>query len=522
MDAKTIPVPQGALVADVLREKGFELDFDCGGAGICGKCRVSLIESDGSRRDVLACRARGARGTRVDASNLKRTPSKICVPEETLEPVDVAEPERRGDLALAVDLGSTTIVVALVSLESGRTLVVLSDRNPQVEFGRDVVSRIAAASDPAKALRARALASGAIERLALKAAGALGLAPSRIVEIVVAGNTTMEYLLAGRDVRPLGVAPFVVEQKTFEPSSGRDFDWSAFPEARVRLFPVRSAFIGGDVLAGLELPRGLGAFERDESFMLLDFGTNGELLLSARGRLFASSSAAGPAFEGAGISQGSTAILGAIRRVDYDVPTRRWRARTIGDAPSASVCGSGLIDALAAALDFGLLEPSGRFARADASRPSDGVFERIGEREGEPALLISSDARHPVWLTRRDVRQTQLALGAMKACARLTLQASGLDAESLDALYLSGGFGTSLSARNGRRVGATPEGVGVEKIVRAGNSSLLGAIEATLGKVDFEELTETSERIELVDLASRADFAEVFAESTRFPEKSPE
>lgn len=533
--AETRTVADGANLADVLRGAGFALDFDCGGRGVCGRCRVRLFDdANGTAETPLACQRRVDRdGLRVDVSNLatfaEKRAEKIASPEPTAPLVATSE-ERAGKFGFAVDLGTTTLVAALVSLDSGRVLTVESRRNPQIEFGRDVVSRIAFASQNAQnAATLRRVVVRELGRIAAEAARKIGVSTEKIAQIVVAGNATEEFLLCGRDVSPLGAAPFFVAEKTFPEYAAPDFDWEiAFaPGATVRVFPVFSAFVGGDVLAGFERLRAAGPSEpfndASKTALFLDVGTNGETILSARGRYFSTSTAAGPAFEGSEISCGSLAVDGAIRSVEFDAAGTIWRPRTVGNAAATSVCGSGLIDALAGALATGAVAPNGRLRTANAAElaalPAD-FRARLEETAGTRSFRISNEPAEtasPVRLTQRDVRQVQLAVGAIRAGLQILFDAAGVSFGELDALYLAGGFGAALDRTNARRVGLLPPEVANEKIVYCGVSSLFGAVDVLTKRLDWATILEARTDVSNVELATNPRFAEVFAAATRFP-----
>ncbi|MCF0234585.1 MAG: 2Fe-2S iron-sulfur cluster binding domain-containing protein, partial [Thermoguttaceae bacterium] len=260
-ESRTTTARRGATLAEALREAGRPLDFDCGGRGVCGRCVVPFAEPGEDWAPRRACQTRLERdGARADVSAIPRT-----APEIAGESTSAASGEEsRGALGLAVDLGTTTLVCGLVSPASGRILATETRRNPQIAFGRDVVSRIGAASrDAASAAAMRDGVRREIGRIAASLAGKIGAEPERIAEIAVAGNATMELLFAGRDVSPLAAAPFDVGERFFEPAPAEAFgDWGvAFaPGARVYLFPLFSAFVGGDILAGFcHLRRARGA-----------------------------------------------------------------------------------------------------------------------------------------------------------------------------------------------------------------------------------------------------------------------
>lgn len=553
-------VPDGSTLADALRAAGFALDFDCGGRGVCGRCAVpvALLSDASVFRPRLACRTLVDRDDLlVDVSALPTLEEKRAerlaspLPETTLAPTPE---ERGGDFGFAVDLGTTTLVCALVSLASGRSLVVSTRRNPQIAWGRDVLSRIGAAvGDPAVAAALRSTVVRELGALAAESAAQLGVSTVKIREIVVAGNATESFLFCGRDVSPLGAAPFFIADRTFPELAASAFaDWGVdfAPTARVRVFPTFSAFVGGDVLAGFERLRTFDSFGAPgRTALFLDVGTNGEAILARDGRFFATSTAAGPAFEGAEITCGSLAVPGAIRAVDFSADGAVWRPRTVGDRfPAQSVCGSGLVDALAGALATNAVAPNGRLRNADAPEvaalPAD-FRRRLADVDGERTFEIAQAAQiaanldvnapqtppfaeipqfpqnavdfSAVRLTQRDVRRLQLAIGAIRAGLRLLCDAAETSVAELDAVYLAGGFGGALNRTNARRVGLLPPEIPNARIVDCGNSSLFGAVDVLTKRLSWAKVTETLDQVATLDLATDPRFAETFAESTRFP-----
>lgn len=554
-------VRDGSTLADALRSAGFALDFDCGGRGVCGRCAVPVSDLSDSAPPTrrLACRTLVDRdGLSVDVSDLPTLEEKRAkrlaspLPETALAPT--AE-ERAGEFGFAVDLGTTTLVCALVSLASGRSLVVSTRRNPQIAWGRDVLSRIGAAtSDPAVATALRSAVVRELGALATESAAQIGVSTVKIREIVVAGNATESFLFCGRDASPLGSAPFFVAERAFPELAASEFgSWGAdfAPTARVRIFPTFSAFVGGDVLAGFERLRAFTGFGSSEKTALfLDVGTNGEAILARNGRFFATSTAAGPAFEGAEIACGSLAVPGAIRAVDFSADGTFWRPRTVDDEPARSVCGSGLVDALAGALATNAVAPNGRLRTADAPEVAALPLEfrrRFATFDGERTFEIARSSQnaylniprsspsaevsgvdetvHPpknaefesaVRLTQRDVRRLQLAIGAVRAGLRLLCDAAETSIAELDAVYLAGGFGGALNRTNARRVGLLPPEIPNARIVDCGNSSLFGAVDVLTNRLSWAKITETLDRVATLDLATDPRFAETFAESTRF------
>ena len=524
--ATTVKAPEGARVADVLRREGYALEYDCGGRGLCGRCSAPLGPPGAELAPVPTCQARvDRRGLRVDVSSLRKlaeTRSDVLSSDAVGAPsFDDGDP-----LGLAVDLGTTSLAFALVSLATGRVLATEERRNPQTTYGRDVISRIVSARRFG-AVALQRLVCAAIGDAASSLAARVGARLERVEEIAIAGNTTMEFLLTGRDPEPLGVAPFEVGPRFFEErrASAYPFDVPELADARVRAFPVFSAFVGGDVLAGFERLRSQGAFDGGGASLLLDVGTNGEALLATNGLFYATSTAAGPAFEGAEISQGSLAIPGAIVGIDYDAATRRFSPQTYDGSPARSVCGSGVAATLACALDFGLMTPTGRFRTADAPELSSAPVEirsRLCVEGRERSMLISSfselSTTGGVRFTQTDARHAQLAVAATRAGRRIMLELAGLEASALERVWLAGSFGASLGAETARRIGLTPHEIPSSRTRVVGNASLLGAIDALTGRVSWSQLEKDVELVAPVNLASYPRFAEVFAECARFPE----
>ena len=515
---RTTAVAYGETLADALRARGYAVEFDCGGRGLCGRCRALVSIGDAPPTWVKTCQTRVVEEMTVDVSRTPRLDKIEWDPyAATLDgEIDGAtEEERRGELGVAVDLGTTTIACALVSLATNRVLATGATRNPQIAFGRDVLSRVGrVATEPETADQMRRLASRAIGEVVFNSVRKLGGDESQVKELVVAGNTTMEYLFSGIDPSPLGVAPFALATSEFPERSGADFDWGVarLDGARTRVLPVISAFVGGDILSGFARLTSRGAFSQDGTALLLDVGTNGEVVLASKGRFYATSTAAGPAFEGGEITQGSLASPGAINAIEYDASTFAWRARTLGNVASRGVCGSGLVDALAGLLAFGALDASGRFARFGDEVAME-LRERFSTVGKSRRFLISNPGEGDVWLAQRDIRQAQLAIAAMKAGRRILLEVGGVDA--LDAVYLAGGFGASLENSNARRIGLVPERAATRYV---GNASLCGAVDVLTERVPWSRLSELARAIEVVDLTAH-NFADVFARAMRFPEE---
>lgn len=420
---------------------------------------------------------------------------------------------------VAVDVGTTTLVATLVDLTSGRQLGVATRLNPQTSFGDDVISRIQHAADSTAGLAElqRAVAS-AINELIGELASETRVARQQIYDIAVAGNTTMQHLLAGIDPRYLGEVPFVPAMGGGIRAAAADLGLEIHPRGRVYFLPVIGGFVGGDTVAGM-LATGLA--EADGAALLVDIGTNGEIVLAHRGKLLAAATAAGPAFEGARILHGMRAANGAIEKVVVD---ERLHANVIGGVPPVGLCGSALIDVAAELLRQGLLSPEGRLAVRDQLPPDllPDLRRRITQHDGHPAFLLAdaddSASRRAILLTQRDIRQLQLASGAIRAGIVLLLRRAGLGPSDLEAVLIAGGFGNFIRRKNAQRIGLLPPDVPRHRIRYQGNTSLAGARLALLSVEARREADDLARRAEHIDLSTDHGFQWAFADAMIFPE----
>ena len=416
---------------------------------------------------------------------------------------------------VAVDVGTTTLAAALVDLRDGSDRGVAAAMNPQTVWGDDVLSRIARAGRGREELGEMrravcAVIAEMIRELCLDA----GVSTDHVHALAAAGNTTMESLLCGVDPSPLGCVPFTPAFGNGPRLRARDLGLPAHPDAELRLFPVIGGFVGGDTVAGI-LAAGLDALPGVS--LLIDIGTNGELVLARDGALHAASTAAGPAFEGARISCGMRAAHGAIEKV---VLGENPVFSVIGGGPPRGLCGSGLLDLCGQLLAAGLLAPDGRLAGPEELPPGvpDAVAARVARApEGGPLFLLGGAPEHPFGLTQRDVRELQLAAGAIRAGILILLRQAGLALDDVDRVLLAGGFGQYIRRENALRVGLLPAEVPGRRVHYAGNTSLAGAKRALLSRADDARLDALARAVRHVDLSTDPDFATEFAMAMYFP-----
>lgn len=421
---------------------------------------------------------------------------------------------------MAFDIGTTTIVGSLLDLCSGRELSIVSAVNPQVSFGDDVLSRIRHSGSCDGGLdQLRKIVLGAVNELIDKACKEAGISRQDILEISFAGNTTMQHLLCGIDPTQLGQVPFTPSHHRGLLLRAADLDLPIHPGAAAYVFPVIGGFVGGDTVAGLLASR---LPELEGPVLMVDIGTNGEIVLAHQGAMFAASTAAGPAFEGARISCGMRATNGAIEKVIIDSDVH---VSTIGSTKPIGLCGSGLIDLAAGMLRSGLLTPEGRLLPKDELPASlgEGLASRVrSDAQGQVEFVLVAKGEHDataeVTVNQRDFRELQLASGAIRAGIRILCSQAGLATADLNRVLIAGGFGSFIRRSHAQRIGLLPTDVHHEKIHYVGNASLDGAKWALLSTQQRQRAESYASQALHVELSQSMDFQMEFAEAMIFPE----
>ena len=426
--------------------------------------------------------------------------------------------------AIAFDIGTTTMVGALIDLCSGQEIATLSRMNPQVPFGDDVLARIRHSSSCTDCLTE-------LRDLLIEETGAMigalcqqaGISSSRVYEVGFAGNTTMQHLLCGMNVARLGEVPFAPAYARGLRVTARDMELPVNPRGIGYVFPVIGGFVGGDTVAGM-LATELD--DSDRTVLMIDIGTNGEIVLAHRGELRAASTAAGPAFEGARISCGMRATHGAIEKVILEDDVRLG---VIGNVPPAGICGSGLIDLMAELRRCEIVSPEGRL------RPQDDLPDTVAgplaarirvDNDGQAAFLVAAPGEHgardPVYFRQRDIRELQLGCGAIRAGIRILLKAYGLNSSQLDRILIAGGFGSFVRCEHAQRIGLIPVDVVHNRIQYVGNVSLAGVRWAMLSADARRKAEALARRTRHVELSVDPDFQVEFADAMLFPENDLE
>jgi len=519
-----IPAEQaGRTLTDILAQHDFPLNARCGQRGWCRGCVVELLEGgllDGSGEIIAAggmirsCQMRLPPGGRVvlaipEHAQIGAAPQVgetfvIDVPFG-LDPLFPPVPGR--DTGFAVDIGTTTVVVLLVDLTNGRILSRAGGFNAQVRFGDNVLTRIGAGSSPAvrQAMR-RALVEETLVPLLKKACERAGREPSRLAGGAVAGNTTMLHILADEDPTSLGIAPFTaafLDARVLTAAaiglSGGGFD----PAMPLQLLPGLAAYVGADITAGAHAT---GMTYDLTPSLLVDMGTNGEVVLCVDGRLVGCATAAGPAFEGAGLSSGTRAQAGAIETIHLTLAPFAVEIATIGGRPAAAdagICGSAYVDFLATGRACGLVRANGRFDRRRwLELPPQ---HRIEDDDGLAFRLAGNAGGSGPRISEIDIAHLLQAKAAIGAGIDTLLDVTGISAREIGRVYLAGGFGMHIEVAHAIGMGLLP-GFVEEQVRVVGNTSLAGALLALLDCGVLVEMESLRSRIEVIELNLQDSF----------------
>jgi uncharacterized 2Fe-2S/4Fe-4S cluster protein (DUF4445 family) len=507
-----LEVERGTRLQDVLFGQGVE--FPCGGRGRCKGCRVKVLrgalniaaeeknlltsaELDAGWR--LACRHSVAGDLELELAQWEMS----VLSDES----KFAFQPREG-LGVAIDLGTTTIAAQLLDLRTGNVLGVRTALNAQARHGGDIMSRVEFAMHGGQEELQR-LVREQLEEMVTQLLTGIACKPrsrrreeadsrelvsdppphvggyGELKRVVIVGNTVMHHLFCGINIAPLSAYPFEPTQPGRVQITTRELGWNLPDDAVVEFLPCLGGFVGSDILAGI---MATGLHESRELMALMDLGTNGEVVVGNRERMLCTSTAAGPAFEGARIWMGMRAATGAISAVQ--VEDNFITCRVIGGGEPRGLCGSGLVDAVAAGLELEWIHPSGRMAN----------------RKEMPLA-------GPVILSATDVRELQLAKGAIAAGLRMLTARLGASLEDIVQLHLAGAFGNYISRTSAQRIGLLR--VPLNRVTPAGNTALLGAKRAL-----FEETAPwdaIAKRVEHVSLNEDPNFQEIYAEEMGFP-----
>jgi uncharacterized 2Fe-2S/4Fe-4S cluster protein (DUF4445 family) len=413
-----------------------------------------------------------------------------------------ALPGGRNPLGLAVDVGTTKIAVYLMDLITGKTLDVRGAANPQAEFGADIIARMAAAiHSSADALKIQRLISDTLNEAAAEMCARHGASREDIVEAVVVGNTAMHHLFLRLPVEQLALSPYVPSVSSAMDVRASDTGLDFAAGANLHLLPNIAGYVGADHVAML---LSIDILHQEGAVLAIDIGTNTEMCLSHEHRLMSLSCASGPAFEGAHISHGTRVIDGAIESLR--ISNGKVQYRTIGGKPPAGICGSGIIDTLAALVTNGVVDASGRMLEHSLVRDSNGVRE---------FLIARGTGDSPdITFTQKDVRELQLAKGAIRTGIEVLLDENNLKEQDIDRVIIAGAFGTYIDVESAIDIGMFPA-IPKDRFQQVGNAAGMGAKMALISGSKRSESRTIAEQVKYIELASHPDFNKIFTRSVR-------
>jgi uncharacterized 2Fe-2S/4Fe-4S cluster protein (DUF4445 family) len=523
-----IEAKKGVSVLDHIRELGIEINAECGGRGECGKCRIRMEKGGGnlnnptkgektfslSSEERLACQAIVEKSSGdivvfIKESGkykiLKESSGKKLVlnPTTTHKDSNVVYDEEildkyRGKIyGLAVDVGTTTLVFQIIDLQTGEIVKTIAKTNPQIVYGGDVVSRIEYAIVGEKRLvyrtdkeikqKIRELQKYVIDAINQSLKKFKNIAPY-IYEAVIVGNSTMRNIFFGLDIFSLGLRPYEPVHKEPIIKTAKELGLKIFPKAKVYGASLIGGHAGADALADIISS---GIYKNKKPSMLIDIGTNGEVIIGSSKKIISATLPAGGAFEGANVSSGVGAIEGAIKNIK--IKNGKAVYETIGKKKPIGICGSGLIDLLAELLKSGIMDKSAKI------RQDFKIIDKIR-------------------LTQSDIYQLVNAKAGLKMDQSILLKYYGISVKDLDKIYLSGGFGNYINVKNAIKIGLLPDAE--EKIVKIGNGALEGAREMLLSKDSrriAEKIARKTEHIKTNELEK--NFAHMLADNMYFNDK---
>ena len=467
----------GQNLLTFLQNQGIAPEAPCGGNGTCGKCRC-LVNGE----EKLACKTVIDRDLTIILPG--KTETRILTESLSVE----AQADGAHDYVLAFDIGTTTVVCYLLSGTTGALLTQASTVNPQSRYGADVIARIQYAM-AAEGTPLQTVILEALSRLTLEAAEKAGISPEQITLAAMVGNTAMHHLLLGIDPKMLTTPPYMPAVSEALVLPAKDL-LPIHPDGQVRILPNIAGFVGADTVGCLVSTR----FDRiEELTLMIDIGTNGEMVLGNRHRRIACSTAAGPAFEGAKIQCGMRGADGAVDHVSLEGDTLSFSV--IGGGKATGLCGSGLLDLVAVLLQQDVISESGHMPCKTFTIPGTEVF-----------------------LTQQDVREVQLAKAAIRAGIELMCRALDVTPEEIRTVLLAGAFGNYLDPASACTIGMIPECL-LDRIRPIGNAAGEGARLCAISAEEFAYSKTLAENTEFLELASLPDFNDCYVDCLLFGEE---
>jgi len=481
------------------------------------------VESDASRL-LRALIEKSGLELRIDYEALKKIPHALREGDWDVTAITWMDRElisiwpwkrSRNLYGMAVDVGTTKIAAYLLNLVTGEISATVSMMNPQIPYGEDVISRISYIMRDEKNLEKmnRIVISG-INELIDEACKKAGIDAQDIYDMIVVGNTAMHHIFLGVSPKYVSLSPYPAVVQSSVDVKARELGVRMNCGAYVHVFPAIAGFVGADAVADA---LATGIYESEELAMLVDIGTNTEIILGDKGKLLSCSCASGPAFEGAHIKHGMRAATGAIEHIWIDPKTIEVGYSTIGDVKPSGLCGSAIVDAVAQFLKTGMIAPEGNF--------QDPETERLRRNENKPEFVIAwrneSSTGDDIVVTQGDVREVQLAKAAIYTGAAILMKRMKVDFQDIKKVFIAGAFGNYVDPQSARTIGMFPD-VPIQSVQFVGNTAGSGARMALLSTQMRRVAEEIARRIEYIELGADPDFHKEFLNATYFPHKETE
>lgn len=416
----------------------------------------------------------------------------------------------------AFDIGTTTLVGVLWDLDKINVVDAIAKTNPQTIFGADVISRIHyCGNDDEKLKEIRGVILDGLNEIIAELSMKHGIDKNSIVKISIAGNTTMSHIFAGFDPMPLALSPFTPAYTGEKCFTAAEIPFDVKKDTEVILLPNIAGHVGGDITAGILATRLL---KKKGLTLFLDIGTNGEIVLTENDRIMACSTAAGPAFEGAAIYQGMRAAAGAIEKIK--IAEGELFIQTVGQYEPIGICGSGIIDALAQMIQVGIVNEKGNLLMPDEIKDADidkKILKRLRRgKQGKEFVLVWKEGTEDIVITQKDIREVQLAKGAICAGIHIMLAEIEKKAEDIDELILAGAFGNYIDKKSAVLIGLLPK-IDPWKILSGGNTACTGTSLVLFSKEERQAASSISNQVQHIELATCRNFQEEYMKAMFFP-----
>ena len=514
----TVEVPEGTMILEAEQLAGLEPDAPCGGQGKCGKCRVNIVEGK-KTGVVLSCQYPVDSDMKVDTMFMEKMQQILTGGMSREVPVapGIGRPEgdERPFYMVAFDIGTTTVVGYLLHGGNGEVYGVASMMNPQHQFGADVISRSNYVLENGGE-KMREVIVKALNQMIGQLCKEAGITRDDVLQVSIVGNTCMHHLFLGISPQSLVLAPYVpaVKEGMIRRPEEVGIDISA--DGDVLILPNIAGFVGADTVGCM---LAVAFDELEPMTLMIDIGTNGELVMGNKNKMVTTSTAAGPAFEGAKIECGMRGSKGAISKLE--VADGHIRISTVEDAKAVGICGSGLIDVLAFMIRHGIVDTYGGFMDVDELEDPVAIAEswRMQEKDGQPVYVLvkAEDTANGsmIYLSQKDIREVQLAKGAIAAGIEIMAEKLGITSDQIDQVFLAGAFGNYMDEKNACEIGLIPYAL-IDRIRPIGNAAGEGSKLACMNRGQFDYACRMAEKAEFIELATEPQFQDVFVDQLEF------